>query len=83
MARSTALTQPHNLTDELAEIVGKSKASRAEVTKRVWAYIKKNDLQDCKDKRTILPDDCLAKVIGKKPINMMKMTAKISKHILD
>lgn len=83
MARSTALTKPHQLSEELAEIVGKSKASRAEVTKRVWKYIKERDLQSCSDKRIIEPDDCLARVIGKKPINMMKMTKKISEHILD
>jgi len=79
--RGSALTKKCNLSDQLAEFMGKDKASRSEVTKAVWAYIKENDLQDPDDKRTICPDDELGAIIGHSRINMMKMTGAISKHI--
>lgn len=82
MAKSnTGINKLCELSDELAEIVGKSKASRPQVMKAVWAYIKANDLQDEDDRRTILPDETLGAVIGNKPINMMKMTKKLAEHI--
>ena len=62
-------------------IVGKGPMPRTEVTSKVWAYIKANDLQKATDKRTIVPDAKLGAVIGNDEINMMKMTGKISKHI--
>jgi len=85
MARGDMLKKKHHVTQELADVIGKVKASRGDVTKDVWKYIKKHGLQGCKDgdRRTIYPDECLARVIGKKPINMMKMTGKISSHILE
>jgi chromatin remodeling complex protein RSC6 len=54
---------------------------RSQITSKVWEYIKKHDLQDAKDKRTINPDGTLGKVIGTAPISMFKMTAAVSKHI--
>ncbi|MCB1135790.1 MAG: hypothetical protein KDK78_05950 [Chlamydiia bacterium] len=73
--------KPVEISEALAEIVGSKPIPRTEVTKRVWDYIKKNKLQDPNDKRTIVPDDKLGKVIGKKPINMFKMTSEINKHL--
>ncbi len=70
-------------SDELAEIVGKKAIPRTEVTKKLWAYIKKYKLQDTKNKRMINPDDKLKKVLGPKQIDMFKMTAKVSKHLSD
>ena len=55
--------------------------TRAQVTSKVWEYIKANDLQDSKDKRQINPDDKLGAVIGKEQISMFKMTAAVSKHL--
>ena len=78
---ANALQKPMNLTDELEAIVGKGPMPRTEVTSKVWAYIKANDLQKPTDKRTIVPDAKLGAVIGNDEINMMKMTGKISKHI--
>lgn len=73
--------QPKKLSPELAEIVGAGPMPRTEVTSKIWEYIKKHNLQDSKDKRTINPDEKLAKVLGSAPINMMKMAGALSKHI--
>ena len=78
---ANALKQPKDLTPELEAIVGKGPMPRTEVTSKVWAYIKANNLQKADDKRTIQPDAKLGAVIGNDDINMMKMTGKISKHI--
>ncbi len=73
--------QPMKLTPELADIVGKGPMPRTEVTKQLWAYIKAHKRQDPKNKRFINPDEKLAKVLGKKPINMFDMTKQVSKHL--
>lgn len=78
---ANALQKPMKLTSELEAIVGKGPMPRTEVTSKVWAYIKANNLQKETDKRTIVPDAKLGAVIGNEEINMMKMTGKISKHI--
>ena len=78
---NNALQKPVNLTPELEEITGKGPMTRAQVTSKVWDYIKANDLQDSKDKRQINPDDKLGKVIGKDQISMFKMTGAVSKHM--
>lgn len=75
--------KPSPLSPELQEIVGAKELTRGEVTKKVWEYIKKKDLQDPKNKRSIVPDGKLAKVFGhSKPIDMMKLAGILSKHIL-
>ena len=67
---------------ELAEIVGKEKITRGQVTKKLWEYIKSNNLQDPKNKRNIVPDEKLAKVFGHKdPIDMMQLAKVISKNL--
>jgi chromatin remodeling complex protein RSC6 len=80
-AKNNALTKPVNLSPELENVVGKGPLTRAEVTSKVWEYIKGNDLQDQKDKRQINPDEKLGAVIGKDQISMFKMTAAVSKHL--
>ena len=66
----------------LAEIVGSKPIPRTEVTKKLWAYIKKNGLQDQKNKRMINGDDALKAVFGgKKQVSMFEMTALVSKHL--
>lgn len=79
--KPSAFDKPVEVSEELAEIVKGRKMKRSEVTKKVWAYIKKHDLQDEEDRRTINPDAKFAKVVGKKPINMFKMTKLINKHL--
>ena len=79
--KNNALQKPVNLTPELEEVVGKGPMTRAQVTSKVWDYIKANDLQDKNDKRMINPDDKLGKVTGKDQISMFKMTGAVSKHM--
>jgi DNA topoisomerase I len=67
---------------ELAAIVGKEEMTRGDVIKKLWEYIKKNDLQDSKNKRLIVPDAKLRKVFGTdKPVDMMKLAGLIGKHL--
>ncbi|GAB4186325.1 MAG: SWIB complex protein [Simkaniaceae bacterium] len=74
--------EPLEVSDELAAVVGKGPMPRTEVTKKLWAYIKKHNCQDPKNRRNIIPDDKLKKVFGSsKPINMFEMTKKVSKHL--
>lgn len=72
------------LSKDLADFVGAKELSRGEVTKRVWDYIKEKQLQDPKDKRTIIPDKALGKIFGsEEPVGMFKMAGLLSKHIGD
>ena len=74
--------KPMNISAELAVIVGKGPMPRSEVVKKLWVYIKKNNLQDPKDKRNINADESLKKVFGgKEVVNMFEMTKLISKHL--
>ncbi len=79
--KNNALQKPVTLSPQLENVVGKGPMTRAQVTSKVWEYIKANDLQDSKDKRQINPDDKLGAVIGKEQISMFKMTAAVSKHL--
>ena len=81
MAGNNALQKPVQLSDDLEAVVGKGPMTRAEVTSKVWEYIKANNLQDQKDKRQINPDAKLGAVIGNDQISMFKMTAAVSKHL--
>jgi chromatin remodeling complex protein RSC6 len=81
MAGNNALQKPVQLSGDLEAVVGKGPMTRAEVTSKVWEYIKANNLQDSKDKRQINPDAKLGKVIGNDQISMFKMTAAVSKHL--
>ena len=82
MAKENALNKKLKLSPELEKFMGQNEASRAEVTKKLWDYIKSNNLQDAKDKRVICPDAQLSVLLGKDPINMMKMTGVINKHFV-
>lgn len=74
--------QPLKVSEELTLVVGKGPLPRTEVIKKLWAYIKKNRLQDPKNLRNIVPDENLAKVFGtKKAVNMFEMTKLVSKHL--
>ena len=81
--KNSAFMRPVQVSDALAEVVGKGPMPRTEVTKLVWAYIKKHKLQDTKNKRMINPDAKLGKVLGSTQIDMFKMTSKISTHLKD
>ncbi len=76
-----ALQKPVTVSPQLEEVIGKGPLTRAQVTKKVWDYIKANGLQDSQDKRQINPDAKLGAVIGNAQISMFKMTAAVSKHL--
>jgi len=66
----------------LAEVVGSRPLPRTEVTSKLWAYIKKNNLQDKANRRMINADDKLKEVFGgKKQVSMFEMTKLVSKHL--
>jgi chromatin remodeling complex protein RSC6 len=82
--KPSAFMKPVHVSEELAAIVGQGPMPRTEVTKRLWDYIKKNDLQSKSNRRNIEPDAKLAKVFGSNAaIDMFKMNAKVNKHIKD
>ena len=66
---------------ELAKVVGSKPLPRTEVVKKLWAYIKKNKLQDAKNRRNINADAALKDVFGKGTVNMFEMTKLVSKHL--
>ncbi len=79
---NSAFMKPMNVSEELAAVVGKGPMPRSEVVKALWAYIKKNNLQDEKNKRNINADENLKKVFaGKKTVNMFEMTKLVSAHL--
>ena len=69
------------ISDALAAVIGNKPLPRTEVTKKLWAYIKKHGLQDPKNKRDINADDKLKAVFGKGKVNMFEMTKLVSKHL--
>jgi upstream activation factor subunit UAF30 len=74
--------KPLTPSKDLAAIVGAKALPRTEVVKKLWAYIKKNNLQDAKNKRNINADAKLKPVFGgKKTVSMFEMTKLVSKHL--
>jgi upstream activation factor subunit UAF30 len=79
---NAAFMRPVNPSPALAEVVGDKPIPRSEVTKRLWAYIKKNRLQDQKNKRMINADSALKPVFGgKSAVNMFEMTKLVGRHL--
>ena len=82
MAQASAFMKPLSVSAELAEVVGSGPLPRSEVVKKLWEYIKKNNLQDPNNKRNINADEKLKKVFdGKETVNMFEMTKLVSKHL--
>jgi chromatin remodeling complex protein RSC6 len=79
---NAAFMKPVQPSPALAEVVGSKPIPRTEVTKKLWAYIKKNGLQDAKNKRMIKADPTLKTVFGgKATVNMFEMTKLVGKHL--
>ena len=79
---NSAFMKPMNISAELEVVVGKGPIPRSEVVKKLWVYIKKNNLQDDKNKRNINADDALKVVFGgKSVVNMFEMTKLVSAHL--
>ncbi len=79
---NAAFMKDMNLSADLEAVVGKGPMPRSEVVKKIWAYIKKNNLQNAKNKRNVMADDKLQKVFaGKKEVTMFEMTKLVSAHL--
>ena len=68
-------------SEELAKVVGSKPLPRTEIVKKLWAYIKKNNLQDKKNRRNINADANLKPIFGKAQVSMFEMTKLVSKHL--
>jgi chromatin remodeling complex protein RSC6 len=79
--RTGGIHKPVQPSADLGAIVGPGAMPRSEVVSKVWDYIKKNNLQDAKDKRTINADAKLEKIFGKKSATMFEMNKHISGHL--
>src|SRR5258706_16292837 len=78
---NAAFMKPLMPSAVLSEVVGSKPLPRTEVTKKLWAYIKKNGLQDSKNRRNINADAKLKAVFGKGTVSMFEMTKLVSKHL--
>ena len=79
---NSAFMKKLTLSPELQDVCGKGPMPRTEVTKKLWVYIKKHDLQDPENRRNIKPDEKLAKIFGsKRAISMFKMPGHLNKHL--
>src|SRR5688500_11054990 len=79
---NAAFMKPMNPSSTLAAVIGSSSMPRTEVTKKLWAYIKKNGLQDKNNRRMINADDKLRAVFGgKSQVSMFDMTRLVSNHL--
>ena len=79
---SAAFMKPMQPSTALAAVVGSSPLPRTEVTKKLWQYIKRNGLQDSKNRRQINADEKLRPVFGgKSQVSMFEMTSKVNKHL--
>merc|ERR1711890_129724 len=81
MPKGSGLTKPMKLSADLADIVGKKEASRAECIKLLWAYLKKNNLQDPENKQYFFPDKKMAKVFGSDRVRAFGMAKFLSAHL--
>jgi chromatin remodeling complex protein RSC6 len=79
---NAAFMKPMQPTADLSAVVGANAIPRTEVTKKLWQYIKRNGLQDSKERRMINADDKLKKVFGgKSRVSMFEMTKLVNKHL--
>jgi upstream activation factor subunit UAF30 len=79
---NAAFMKPMNPSATLSAVIGGNAMPRTEVTKKIWAYIKRNGLQDKKNRRMINADDKLKPVFGgKSQVSMFEMTKLVNKHL--
>jgi chromatin remodeling complex protein RSC6 len=79
---NAAFMRPVEISETLAPVVGAKPIPRTEVTKRLWAYIRKNGLQDTKNRRQINADAALKPVFGgKASVSMFDMTKLVNRHL--
>ncbi|MGK2934296.1 MAG: SWIB/MDM2 domain-containing protein [Gemmatimonadaceae bacterium] len=79
---NAAFMKPMRPSASLSAVVGSNPLPRTEITKRLWAYIKRKGLQDSKNRRMINADDSLRPVFGgKRQVSMFEMTKLVNKHL--
>jgi chromatin remodeling complex protein RSC6 len=78
---NAAFMTPLTVSDTLAKVVGNKPLPRTEIVKKIWVYIKKNDLQDKQNKRMINADANLKPIFGKDQISMFEMAGALNKHV--
>ncbi len=78
---NAAFMKPLTPSASLAAVIGAGPVPRTEVVKKLWAYIKKFNLQDSKNRRNINADDKLKPIFGKNQVSMFEMTKLVSKHL--
>ena len=82
-SRAVTLSKPVQPDAALAAVVGKDPLPRTELTKKLWEYIRKHELQDPKEKRNIRADERLLAVFdGKKVVSMFEMTKLVNGHLI-
>lgn len=79
--RSGLATKTCSASPALQKIVGSKNLTRPQIVKKMWDYIKRHKCQDANNRRKICPDANLAAVIGRKPVDMLKLAGCISKHV--
>ncbi len=80
-AANPALQKPMQLSPELQAVVGDGPLTRAEVTKKMWDYIKHKNLQNPSNKRNVLADDKLRAIFKKDEVTMFEMTKLVNAHL--
>jgi upstream activation factor subunit UAF30 len=78
---NAAFMIPLTPSDALAKVVGNKPMPRTEIVKKIWVYIKKNDLQDKQNRRMINADAALKPIFVKDQISMFEMAGALNKHV--
>ncbi len=78
---NAGLMKPMTPTATLGAVVGAKPLPRTEVVKKIWEYIKKNELQDANNKRMINADEKLREIFGKAQVSMFEMNKLINQHL--
>ena len=79
---NAAFMKPMTISPQLGTVIGTTPMPRTEVTKKLWAYIKRKGLQDAKNRRMINADENLKPIFGGKgQVSMFDMTKLVSKHL--
>ena len=79
---NAAFMKPMTISPQLGTVIGTSPMPRTEVTKKLWAYIKRKGLQDQKNRRMINADENLRPIFGgKSQVSMFDMTKMVNKHL--
>jgi upstream activation factor subunit UAF30 len=78
---NAAFMAPLTASPALAEVIGSKPLPRTEIVKKIWDYIRKNNLQDKKNRRMINADSKLKPLFGKDQISMFELAKVVNKHV--